>query len=285
MKRTGYPLCTAVMLSIVMFEIMDFSADFKKIWPGFNQQTLADTITSSSENEMQMDDLTEFPSEEVISSETEEINNDPAQESNAESPLVFTAVDDDYFSDAVFIGDSRIVGLSEYSGLNATFYASVGMNVYDLFDKKFIPVEGSRSKTDLETALSAQQFQKVYLMVGINELGRDTTEGFLLKYQEVLEHIRQLQPNAIIYIQSIMCVTSVRSDSDAIFNNAHIAERNTAIQTLADGQTVFWLDENEVLTDENGALKQEYSGDDTHLLARYYTIWVDYLKTHAIVLP
>ena len=44
----------------------------------------------------------------------------------------FTQVTDDYFQDAVFIGDSRTVGISEYSGIeNATFLCKTSLSIYD----------------------------------------------------------------------------------------------------------------------------------------------------------
>ncbi len=69
-------------------------------------------------------------------------------------------VDDDWFDDAVFIGDSRTVGLRDYGGLdNATFYASTGLGIYDMWTEKFCEVDGE--KTTLEDALSRRQFGKI----------------------------------------------------------------------------------------------------------------------------
>ncbi len=68
----------------------------------------------------------------------------------------FIAVGDDYFDDAVFIGDSRTVGLHDYGGLDqATFFATVGLNVYDMWSQRFCEVDGE--KLTLEEALSRRQ--------------------------------------------------------------------------------------------------------------------------------
>ena len=59
-------------------------------------------------------------------------------ETEQEEVRSFHAVDAGYFSDAVFIGDSRTVGLHDYGGLDdSTFYATVGMNVYNLLTEKY----------------------------------------------------------------------------------------------------------------------------------------------------
>ena len=81
-------------------------------------------------------------------------------------------VERNYFDDALFIGDSRTVGISEYGDLNnATFFANTGMSVYNVFEKSVsVPKIG---KLKLEQLLESKKFGKVYIMLGINELGYD----------------------------------------------------------------------------------------------------------------
>ena len=194
----------------------------------------------------------------------------------------FTQVDESYFDDALFIGDSRMVGLEEYSGFeNATFYADIGLTLYDLFDKEFIVLDGSDKKINLEEALSKSQFKKIYLMVGINEIGGDNEE-YLALYKEMVEKIEEMEPNAIIFVQGIMYVTIERSETDKRINSPAIKERNEYIKTLADSKRVFYIDVNEVMADDTGNLNKEYSFDDAHLKAAYYTIWDDFLMAHGI---
>ena len=85
-------------------------------------------------------------------------------------PRSFVTVDYDYFDDALFIGDSRTVGLMEYGNLeNAAFFADSGMSVFSLQTKKIsVPETG---KVSLEEMLLQKQYGKIYLMLGINELG------------------------------------------------------------------------------------------------------------------
>lgn len=198
-------------------------------------------------------------------------------------PREFIAVDESYFDDAVFIGDSRTVGLQDYSDLdNATFYATVGLNVYDMWKDKFCEVDGK--KVTLEEALSAQQFKKVYFQVGINEMGRGTLDSFMQVYSDSVEKIKQLQPDAIVFVQGIMRVGGKKSATDKIFNNPGINERNERIAQLADERTVFYIDVNDVVCDEEGNLRKDLSYDQLHLLASEYSIWVEYLRTKGIEL-
>ena len=60
--------------------------------------------------------------------------NDDMQNEEPEVPLSFCEVSDDYFDDAVFIGDSRVVSLYEYSDWKeATYYCSSGMTLGGVF--------------------------------------------------------------------------------------------------------------------------------------------------------
>ena len=202
-------------------------------------------------------------------------------ETAAAKPKKFIQVDDSYFDDAVFIGDSRTVGLYDYGGLDhSDFFATVGMNIYDLWKDAFCEVNGK--KVTLEEALKAKQYKKVYFQIGINEMGRGTLDGFMNEYQNAVEKFKTLQPDAVIYVQAIMHVTQKKSDSDPIFNNPGIDARNQRIQQLADGVRVFYIDVNEVVCDDQGGLKQELTFDNLHLYGSKYNIWVDFLKTKGI---
>lgn len=190
-------------------------------------------------------------------------------------------VNQEYFDDVLFIGDSRTVGLSEYSYLkNATYYCDVGLSVYTVFDKKIAKVNGK--KVTLEKALKKNKFKKIYIMLGINEIGTGTPKTFAAKYQEVIERIREFQPEAYIVIQAIMKLGKKLSDKDEIFNNTNVVKRNKAIAKLADGETIFYLDVNDVLTDDDGYLPEESTFDSIHLLAKYYNIWADFLMENGL---
>ena len=93
---------------------------------------------------------------------------EPPAENN--TPLTPHPVDRSYFDDALFVGDSRTLGMSQYGGLdNATFFADVGLTVFNAFDVSLNA--GNYGSVTLSQLLSSGNFTKVYLMLGINELG------------------------------------------------------------------------------------------------------------------
>ena len=217
------------------------------------------------------------PSVEIVYSAPEQEERDAPVEDASEG---FIPVDESWFDDALFIGDSHIEGFADYAGLrNATFYYKRGLDIWSVMKKAVV-----NGKQTIPQALSTRRFAKIYIMLGINEIGCGTTESYAEQYASVVAQLRELQPDALIYIQSIFHTSQKKSDT-TVYNNDTINARNEAISRIADGEHVFYLDCNAVFDDENGALTPAYSGDGVHVKAPYYTMWRDYLFQFGRVLP
>lgn len=208
----------------------------------------------------------------------------PPEEEIPVPPYVWGSVDETYFDDAVFIGDSRTVGLQNYGDWSdqVTFMASTGLLVHKAMRTK-VTLPGAKNRVTIEEALSEKQYGKVYVMFGINELGRGDADQYLLDYRTFLDRLKELQPNAIIYIQSGLKVTAERAAKGDMVTNSAIDERNEIIQSLVDNEQVFYLNVNEAVCDENGDLFDDYTHDGVHLKAQYLTIWKDYLCENAVI--
>ena len=203
----------------------------------------------------------------------------PAEPEEPVSP--FTTVNASYFDDALFLGDSHTAGFHDYAGLrNATYFTKNGLTVWDATKKSFIELDGK--KVTLDEALGSQTFGKVYIMLGINELGSGSTESWCEQYKVIIDLVREKQPDAIIFIQSMFHTTQEKSDS-SYFKNEIINERNAAIAQLADNKSIFYLPVHTIFDDENGALRADYSGDGVHVRAPYYVEWRDYLFQFGVV--
>lgn len=190
-------------------------------------------------------------------------------------------VDESYFDDALFIGNSRTEGFQLYSGLtNASFYASKGMTVSNFYTDKFASVDGEK-KTILK-ALKNKKFGKIYIMLGLNEMGWPSGQTFVDRYQKIVQDIKKAQPEALIYIQSIFHVSKAKSKADSIYNNPTINSRNKLIQEMAHREGCIFLNVNEALDTEKNCLPADASTDGVHLNATYCKIWKDYLMNHTI---
>ena len=203
-------------------------------------------------------------------------------ETTATAPEFYRA-DVSYFDDALFIGDSRTVGLYEYGGLgNAEVFAHSGMSIYKVFDEEFTLQSGE--ETTLENALQTRQFGKVYIMLGINELGYDFNQT-VERFSEAIMLIRELQPDALIFIQANLHITNKKSEESDLFNNTNINKFNQAIAELADEKQVFYLDVNPLYDDGEGGLSEEFTTDHAHILGKYYVDWVDFILQNAVQVP
>ena len=190
----------------------------------------------------------------------------------------FSQVDESYFDDALFIGDSRTVGLRDYTSLpeHADFYCETSLTVYKVLEEDF------KGLGTIREALEAKDYGKIYLMVGINELGRGTTEDYMEKYTEVVDTLRAWEPDAKLIIQGVMHVSGEKNSKDPIFNNSNINARNNAVATLADNKDIFYIDVNEVVCDEEENLNEEYTFDQIHLLGVYNDLWKEFLLSHGV---
>ena len=194
----------------------------------------------------------------------------------------FETVSQEYFSDAVFIGDSRTVGMQQ-SGLipNAVYYAKVGIGIGEILSTRFVWEDGM--SLTVPEALSRHSFDKVYIMVGINDMSAGDTDWFVEQYTEILQVVQETQPNAVIYIQGNIPMSYGTQDMSGSLNNPNLAERNQASRQLADNKNIFYLDIASVYADGNGHLLSQYTSDGLHVLKKYYSLWEDYLFQHAIV--
>lgn len=185
----------------------------------------------------------------------------------------------EYFSDALFIGDSRTEGIKSYgTAKNADYYSYVGLSVYKIDDKNN-PTKSGTQMT-LDEYLNHKQYKKVYVMLGFNEVGYPKNNT-VKKYSQLLDRISSAQPDAKIYICANLLVTAKCSATDKYSHNPDILQLNSMLSELADGEKRIYIDVNEYFGDGNGNLRDGISGDGTHLYAKYYPLWCDWLLSKA----
>lgn len=184
------------------------------------------------------------------------------------------------FSGVLFVGDSRTVGLKEYGRLNhADFFATVGMSVYKIHSEQ-VELPGRSAQTFAEV-IRNKQYRRVYVMLGVNEIGynRNTT---LKRFSELLDEIRQNQPDATIVICANLRVSAARSAREKSVNNPNIDQYNQAIAAYADGNRIRYLDVNPLFDDGQGNLGSQYTSDGTHVYAKYYRSWAQWIADQPV---
>lgn len=191
------------------------------------------------------------------------------------------AVSEEYFDDAVFIGDSRTEGLIMYTDLpNTTAYTDKGLMVDTVFTKPVIKRDGKQ--ITVMDALRETEFGKVYIMFGINETGWSYDYVFIEKYGKLIDEIREINPEASIYVQEIIPVTRKVSDTHSYVKNSKINEYNELIREMAQEKKIYYIDVGNAVADEDGCLPENAAVDGIHLKKTYCEMWLDYLKTHTV---
>jgi len=218
----------------------------------------------------------------VDTSSSDPVESSPAESAPNEGSEPLQPVDASYYKDACFIGDSRSEGFMMYAGpAEASYYVYKGLTVSGFFSTEFVK-DGDRKITAAE-ALKNKQFGKVYIMLGINELGWSYSSVFYEKYCDIIDYIREVQPDAKIFVQSIFPVSAKKSAKDAYVNNTRIQEYNHLIKKMCVEKSVVYLDVGQALQDENGNLPEEAAFDGVHLNKPYCEKWRVFLDTHTDV--
>lgn len=191
--------------------------------------------------------------------------------------------DDSFFANALFLGDSRTEGLQLWGGIAQGDYLwKRGITVLEVDSDKYTFDIGGQQLT-MVRAMAHRQYDKVYLMMGINELGCAVE-----KYEEglsaFLDQIIAAQPQAVIYIQTLPPLNDKLAEEhlNDYERNAQVNAFNELIIRLAREKRIALLNTAEVYRGEDGQLPADMTGDGCHFNSDQYTPWADYLRRHTI---
>lgn len=200
-----------------------------------------------------------------------------------------------YFSDACFIGHSLIVGMQSYSGLTgADYYAVNGASSQYLLNYEGFTLSTTHTdesgktvpdKGSLDMALSENSYGKVYIMLGVNEIGSASyhQQSFYNNMSTLINLVRKSQPNATIYLISITPVSQKCSESREDINRDNIIAFNGVIKQLCKDKKTYYLNAFDLLADSGGFLPQDACmTDGIHILAAQYRQLKDYICAHTV---
>lgn len=284
-------LVAVIIVSIVVFEKnestkrnelsnVNISGNENKMNSNFANETsnvIINEINNENkvEDEVKKNEIKDFPdnsNKNEISSKPEDNGNNETNNSNKNTTFDETVA---------FIGDSRTQGFIMYNGLKyVQDYSYVGLMVDTAVTKKFIKNSNGKEITLLED-MKSKNIKKVYIMLGVNELGWSYPEVFKVKYKELIDEIRKVQPDCEIYLQSIIPVTKSRNETDKIYNNSNIQKFNKLIKEVAGEKNVKYLDVQSALVNSQGYLPDEASTDGIHISPSYCKKWLSYLKNNS----
>ena len=190
-------------------------------------------------------------------------------------------VDDSFFDDALFIGDSRTQAI-DYSGLfpNSTFFAYRGLNTITAMKSPFVN-EYDEDFMLVDALANHPEFTKIYICFGINDFWF-LESAFREKYSILIDAIKEAAPQAEIYMYSTVPVLDGMQKAESGLNNAKMLRLNQIAVEVAKAKGVKFVDVSEAFIQEDGFryLTEDQSVDGIHLY--YYEIVKvsEYLRTH-----
>lgn len=243
---------------------------------------------------------TEATSEEVT--ETQEETTEKAEEASAseESPVTYeyTQVDDSYFNDAVFIGDSISYGFELYvtekraNGETVLGEAqfltsgslSYGNSLWDVSDESVHPTYNGE-KMKLEDAIAQIKPGKIFILLGTNDVALYGVEQTVANADTEISRMLEASPGADIFIMSTTPKYSpAESNVDGALNNADIDALNVAMRQFAVEKGYNFMNIAPLFKDETGGLAADYCSDKEgmgiHFTSAAYDIWLNFLYSY-----
>ncbi len=195
-----------------------------------------------------------------------------------------TVVDNDYFEDVVFVGDSVTSGIKLYkTAKNALVLSKTGLNI-EVIDE---PIEVDGQVMSIIDFIKQSARKKIYIMIGSNGIGWLKNDYMIRLYGEWINKVKQQVPGCVIFVQSVLPITKELSDFNLtkqnMLTNEKISSYNAALQEMCRQKQVYFLDVAQEFKNEEGALPDEASPvDGMHINAEYYNLWLEYIKWHTV---
>jgi hypothetical protein len=222
--------------------------------------------------------VTEPPATESPVTIPEEVTTEPVTEPETTEPP--KPVEDSWFDDALFIGESRIQGMQAFSRLgDADYFCGASMTVFGVMDAKLTDMR--YIDATLNHVLATKTYGKILIHLGINELPMGA-ERIMKGYQKVIDYVRQRQPDAVIILIGCMSITEGYADNTG-FDTQVVHELNGKLLALSEAEPEIYryVDTNSWAAGEDGFLRPELTKDGCHLYGEYYADWCELIKQEA----
>ncbi len=195
------------------------------------------------------------------------------------------AVDDSWFDNAVFIGDSVTEGLRLYRGSmikGAKFVSAGSLSATNILSGQIKPVFQGKKVTPAE-GVKLSGAKNVYIMLGMNNIsfGIERATGDMVK---VIDSILAENPDVNIIIESVTPMTKTSNSAGKGLTNASIAQYNEAMLKICGERGWYFVNVAEGVSDSEGYLNAAYCSDGKamgmHFNAAGVKTWIEYLKNH-----
>lgn len=224
-------------------------------------QTTPDTLSELAESEIQSDNTNTMTEEELAA----------------------------YYGSSVFIGDSIMVGFRNYCAKQKTFAHNIqflAAGNYSVFNAlKSVTANSVHpmyrgKKYQVWNAIPLIGSQRVFLLLGMNDLSILGLEGARDQYKLLIDKILEVSPNVEIHLISV--TYTLPNLGQKTLNNENIAQYNLLLQKMAAENGWGYIDLATPISDGNGNLAAECCSDGyVHLTKTAYGLWENALVDYA----
>lgn len=200
-----------------------------------------------------------------------------------------------FLDKAVFVGDSVTLKLKNYVARRrrsdagffgkAVFLAAGSMgsgNALQPLSADSIHPLYNGKKALLEDSAAAIGADRIYLMLGINDLAPYGVEGSAQNLERLALRFQSKIPGAAVYLQSATPILAAKQKK--VLNNASLERYNGRLSEICRKRGWHYLDVASALRDGSGALKAEYCSDPDdlglHFTDAACEVWIHYILTH-----
>lgn len=129
---------------------------------------------------------------------------------------------------------------------------------------------------------------KVFLMIGTNDLGENKPEQDIVhNIGQIISAIQTNCPETKIYLESVYPVSNIRHKKIRRYivkkrTNKKINRLNKALEELAQGKNITYIDVYSHLVDETGNICLDYTVEGLHLTVEGYRAVAEVLKPYVM---
>lgn len=194
-------------------------------------------------------------------------------------------VDNSYFEDALFIGDSILKGFKAFvSPYPNNVIAEQNAGLDQIYSNKDIYYTDPNNKDTLWNAINTfiPNPEKIYVLIGVNGIPGLENDKSMFYYEDLIIKLKERFPNKNLYVCAVTPLTKELSDKRApSFSSEKLDDFNNQLFDLCQNHNVHYLQTDENLRDLDGRLLPQYdAGDGMHLNKAGHTVLFDYFKSH-----
>lgn len=182
--------------------------------------------------------------------------------------------------DAFFGGDTRVGSFELYGTLeerNTEVCFTESMNIFQIDE---MAADGYDGKTLYDLLMETEK-KNIYLLLGLNEIGYENYDSVAEQFRKLIDDLKNAHPEA-----GICFVLNYTPSAYYGLTTEQTIERtgalNEVIRSLAAENGCFFLDLSEILQNEEGLLKSEYTYNGIHLNPEGVIAAENYILTHAL---